>query len=445
MERIEKDFDKLILKDKSRYINECKSLLKEFKGKNLKVYGKILPSHFKPVLMDKGITKKIKDFSESLQGLLNKITQLCVEKENLRSAVIKDKEVEDLFLVDPGHDKNLFVTRLDNFIINGNFQVIEFNTDSPGEYGRTDMLNELFFKSQIIKKFARKHNIKNIPITEMLLRKILQYYGRFHINKKPVLAIVTWKRPSSYIAEYHIMKNIFENMGVKTIICSFDNLKYKDNALFYKDKKIDIIHKRLTIEETLPVIGKMKDFIKAYKENNVFVINSFRSYLAGDKKILSLLHNGTFSNYMTKREKSIVEKNIPWTCNFESEEVDYKGKKVNLQGILAKNKEGFVIKSYGGFGGKDVFIGRECTAAEWNSAVKKASRDKSYVAQELVELPKMSFPIIHKREIKFEKRNINICPFVIDDKFVSCLSRASSSSTINISSGGAMVPTYFLK
>tara|TARA_Y100000310_G_scaffold242976_1_gene247303 strand:+ start:12214 stop:13563 length:1350 start_codon:yes stop_codon:yes gene_type:complete len=446
MEKIEKDFDEIILKDKSKFINKYKWMSGEFNKKNLRVNDKILPSYFKPFFISTDFEKRIKIFSETVNHILKKVTRLCVEKENFRSLLLNNDVLEELFLADPGYDKNTFIIRLDTFIRNNNIKVIEFNTDSPGEHGRSDLQNEIFLKSGVMNGLTKKYKINKVSIVASLLDGILDCYKNFGgENKKPVIAITSWKSPPSYYPEHVIIKDFFNKKGIKTIICSLDELKYKRGAVFYKSTKVDIVHRRVVSEDISRNITKIKDFIRAYENGDVFVINNFRSIPAGNKKLLSFLQQKIFDNYLTNTEKSIIRENIPQTMDFDNENAYYKGEKVDLKRFLEKNKGRFVIKPNEGFGGKGVFVGKECSKTKWQKIIKKAFKEKTYVAQEFIKFPTMDFPIVKNNKVVFEKRNLNINPFVINDKFVSCLTRASPSSIINISSGGAMVPTFFYR
>ena len=63
---------------------------------------------------------------------------------------------------------------------------------------------------------------------------------------------------------------------------------------------------------------------------------------------------------------------MPWTRNFNPGHALYRGRKHDIAGLAFNNRRDFVLKPADGYGGKDVFIGSDVKAAEWERIINRA-------------------------------------------------------------------------
>ncbi|MCP5046960.1 MAG: circularly permuted type 2 ATP-grasp protein, partial [bacterium] len=76
---------------------------------------------------------------------------------------------------------------------------------------------------------------------------------------------------------------------------------------------------------------------------------------------------------------------VPWSRKIIPGATIYDGKKVNLEDLLLENKDNFVVKPSVATGGEGVYIGRSASAEKWSELIHRAMKDKTWLAQEIVE------------------------------------------------------------
>ena len=63
--------------------------------------------------------------------------------------------------------------------------------------------------------------------------------------------------------------------------------------------------------------------------------------------------------------------------------------------------------------------------------------------QEYVEIPEEDFPVFAP-ELRFEKRKVNLNPYLFGGRYAGSFVRLSTNSVINVSVGGGMAPAFVL-
>jgi uncharacterized circularly permuted ATP-grasp superfamily protein len=117
------------------------------------------------------------------------------------------------------------------------------------------------------------------------------------------------------------------------------------------------------------------------------------------------------------------------------------GREVDLVPHVVEHREELVLKPAHGYGGREVFIGAETAAGEWENAVR-AARHEPWVVQERVTIPEEAFPVCEDDAIAFKSFKVNANPFYAGGADVGAVARASVSSVINVSAGGGSMPTF---
>ena len=122
---------------------------------------------------------------------------------------------------------------------------------------------------------------------DVLLRAHQEYLGR-KPESVPSIAIVDLKdRPTQ--KEFELFKEFFEAEGYPSIICSPDELEWSNNRLRAGDFEIDIVYKRLLVNEYIPVIEESPALLDAYRAGAICMVNSFRSKLIHKKALFAVL------------------------------------------------------------------------------------------------------------------------------------------------------------
>src|SRR5205807_10634530 len=113
---------------------------------------------------------------------------------------------------------------------------------------------------------------------------LLKSYKQFGGTKKPSIAIVEF-RPAYHSgqSEYELFRDFFRDEGYTVEIVSPEQLEYRNRVLRKGNFEIDLVYRRLGVQEFLMRFDLSHPLAQAYREHSVCVVNSFRSELAHKK------------------------------------------------------------------------------------------------------------------------------------------------------------------
>jgi uncharacterized circularly permuted ATP-grasp superfamily protein len=203
---------------------------------------------------------------------------------------------------------------------------------------------------------------------------------------------------------------------------------------------VHLVYRRVITRELLQQYKQAGEFIQCMKEGLVCCCNSFRSYIVGNKKVLSLISNPRFREIFSRKELKLINQTVPWTEILADNVVSFGKKRVNLRDFIIENKDILVLKPANMYGGKNVYIGLETSQETWERVMNQHIGDESWVVQEYVEIPTDVYPEIGEG-ISFRRKYVNINPFALLGKYSGSITRVSDSAVINVSAGGGLVPT----
>ncbi|MBI4971940.1 MAG: glutathionylspermidine synthase family protein [Candidatus Omnitrophica bacterium] len=405
-------------------------------------YGRFaIPTFFKPYFLTPRQEKLIKNVTETMARILEKVIQIYFEEPQLRRLFNLSKEAAELIAIDPGYKRNVNVARFDSFLEGENLKLIELNTDSPAGMGYADLLEDIFFETHELEDFFHAFHFRRDNRRQKLLESLLGAYGEFQggSTHHPRIAIVDWRTVRTR-PEFEALKAFFEERGYPTTIADPRDLRLKHGKLYHDDFQIDLVYRRVIFNELLEKLDEVKDFIEAYRTRVVCVVNSFRSKLAGTKTVLSILTTPEYDHFFTEEENKIKSENIPWTRRVIDCEHFYGTKKIFFIDFLKDEKEQLVMKPSEGYGAKDVTVGLETRDDDWNRTIDKALKS-DWVLQEFVRIPFMNVPIVINNKLEFVRKKSSINPFCFGGRYATCLSRLSEESVINVSHGGGLIPS----
>jgi uncharacterized circularly permuted ATP-grasp superfamily protein len=185
----------------------------------------------------------------------------------------------------------------------------------------------------------------------------------------------------------------------------------------------------------------VRDFFRAYASGAAVFVNSLRCRLSEDKAFLALLTDEVFAPLLTEEESAFVARAVPWTRKLEDRRTLRGGREVDLLRFVRDHQATLVLKPAHGYGGRDVLVGDETPAADWDAAVREGT-GRPWVVQERVPIPEEDFPICEGGTLGFEALKVNANPFYVAEGEAGAVARASRQSVINVSAGGGSVPMF---
>jgi uncharacterized circularly permuted ATP-grasp superfamily protein len=211
------------------------------------------------------------------------------------------------------------------------------------------------------------------------------------------------------------------------------------------DFQIDIVYKRLLVNEYLPIIKEAPALLDAYRAGAVCMVNSFRSKLIHKKALFAVLTDQRRAHLFTAGEQEAIRAHVPWTRLVRAEKSDYFGAEVDLVEYIKAHKEKLVLKPNDDYGGHGITIGWNADQPTWDEALRAALVDGDYLVQERVPTARETFPALQDDgTIEFAEQLVDLDPLLFNGKVRSAFTRLSFSELANVSSGGGMVPTFIL-
>lgn len=431
-------------KNKTDAIRQFESLNRFLVESNCTFKGEAMPSLMKPNFVSRKQTQALIYAVEQISNALVKFIDLYLNNAEVRQIMGFSQTEEALFSIDQGYRIPLVISRLDAFLQDCSIKFLEFNCDSPAGHAYSDVMEEGFRELFTEFEFLNQIEIEYFKRQDRLLHALLTCYNEFRDHSarfpsKPVIAIVDWNDVST-LSEFYLLRKYFGEKGYKTVVCSPEQICEKNGRVMAGDEEVHLIYKRVITRELLEKWNEVGEFIHCIKEGLACCCNSFRSYIVGNKKVLSVITDPRFQHIFSKEELNVIEKTIPWTKILADTRESFKNINVHLKDFIIENKDILVLKPANLYGGKDVYLGRETDSETWEKIMNEHLYDASWVVQEYVDIPQDIFPeITDDVTLKFKKVNIN--PFALLGKYSGTITRVSDSSVINVSAGGGLVPT----
>jgi len=262
---------------------------------------------------------------------------------------------------------------------------------------------------------------------------------RQQLPEIPVVAIVDWTDVSTY-SEFELHQQYFRNHGIETIIATPQEFSIRNGKALVGGQEVHLIYKRVITRELVARWEQVGTFVEAIREGLVCCCNSFRSFIVGNKKVLSVITDQRFNSIFTEAEKQLIKDTIPWTRVLADSTVNFYGKEVKLKSFVPEHKDLLVLKPSNKYGGKDVYIGQETPQSTWEEIMNKHIENEIWVVQEFVDIPTDLYPEISD-SVRFKSKYVNINPYALNGNYSGTITRVSDSQVINVSAGGGLVPT----
>ena len=372
------------------------------------------------------------------------------------AAVVDPKFIDDLGLteierelvsIDPGYVAVSPTARLDSFLTQSAYSFVELNGESPAGIAYADAAYDIFSSLPVMKKFAADYNLRAMYGRRFMLDVLLRSYEEF-LGRKPErparIAIVDLAGVPT-VSEFELFRDFFEQSGYPSLICTPQELEFRNDRLSASGKEIDIVYKRLLVNEYLPIMRDYPALLEAYRAGAVCMVNSFRSKVIHKKALFAVLTDPRHAALFSESELEAIRSHVPWTRVVRDEHTDYFGREVNLLDFIRADGERLVLKPNDDYGGHGITIGWNVDQRGWDEAINNALATGDYLVQERVPTARETFPALTEDgRIEIAEQLVDLDPLLFNGKVGSAFTRLSFTELANVSSGGGMVPTYVI-
>lgn len=352
---------------------------------------------------------------------------------------------EELMTVEPGYPYPTPVSRLDAFYLtrNNTLAFTEYNAEVPAASAYNDVLSEVFYGLPITREFLHKYEIRSLPTRYRVMHALLDAFrhwgGR---GTEPRLAILDWDDVPTY-SEFRLFMDYFRSQGLACIICTPQEMEYRQGKLYVGDFHVNLIYKRILITELVEHGGLDHPVVRAVRDGAVCMVNPFRCKLLYKKASLAILSDERNASLFDQSEHQAIKQFIPWTRTVAERFTTYGGENVDLLPFIIENRERMVLKPNDDYGGHGIVLGWLVDDAAWQNAVHQAT-ESPHVVQEKVAIPKEPYPSVIDGQLKIYDRMLDTAPFIFYGEYVDgCLTRLGTDPLLNVTAGGgSSVPTF---
>jgi hypothetical protein len=385
--------------------------------------------------------------AESLFSAINRVEHLALANPALLARMQLLPAERMLAQVDPGYSFFSVTGLLDTALNNGSLQFVSHNADAPAGVVYGDMLADLFYDAPPVKEFRKKYKLSKVGGTKYLLSALLKAYKDFGgKTKKPRIAIVEFRQPfqSAESSEYTLLAEMFAREGCPTEIASPDQLEYRNGVLRKGEFAIDIVYRRVRLQEFLIRFDLSHPLVRAYKDRAVCMVNSFRSELGRKKAVFDLLTDDAVTHGFPAVEKRAIKDFIPWTRMVQAAKTTYRGHTVDLPEFVMKHRTKLVLKPNDDSAELNSFRGAETDDLGWEKALRQAMR-VPYVVQEVAEPAHAVFPLMQYGSLMMKEMQIDVHPHSFLGKVHGCSSWLSVAGSSGFSTLTGLAPTFLLE
>lgn len=409
--------------------------------------GRRLSPYLRPHFVSETDFARICQICETVWSAIQKVKDAAVADPTVVDDLGLTEIERDLVSIDPGYVAVSPTSRLDSFLTQSAYSFVELNGESPAGIAYADAAYDIFSSLPVMKEFAVDYNVRPMYGRRFMLDVLLSSYEEFLGRKSerpPRIAIVDLAGVPT-VKEFELFREFFEQSGYPSVICTPQELEFSNNRLSVSGQEIDIVYKRLLVNEYLPIMRDYPALLDAYRAGAICMVNSFRSKLIHKKALFAVLTDPRHAALFSASELEAIRAHVPWTRLVRDEETEYFGRSINLLEFIRSKSDRLVLKPNDDYGGHGITIGWNADESGWNEAIENALANGDYLVQERVPTARETFPALtDDGRIEFAEQLVDLDPLLFNGKVGSAFTRLSFTELANVSSGGGMVPTYII-
>jgi uncharacterized circularly permuted ATP-grasp superfamily protein len=427
-----------------------KKFLKELQDAKLTFGNRVHCPFLRPFFLSPQDEAQVRHATETLARLGERLASSALEDNSLFSQFHLRPEEERLVRLPAGGGPASTASRVDAFLLPESLKFTEYNGESPAGSGYTESLSEIFRGLPVMKGFAEQFEIHSYPLSARLLDALIGTYRDWGgTSKSPQMLIVDWKEVPTW-SEFEILKERFEAMRVPVVLADPRELEWDGTTLSARGKKIDLVYRRVLINDIVARPKECEALVKAYEAQAVCVANNFRCKIPHVKAFFAVLTQQKNAKLFSSEELDMIRQHVPWTRVVEDVKTDYQGEPIELLEHIRKNQKDLVLKPSDEYGGTGVTLGWEVDASHWENAIHKAlpagkpaEEHSCWIVQEKISMRRGEFPYIGADgKVEFRDMLVDLAPYMFRGKLAGFLTRLSASSLANVTSGGGQIPAF---
>jgi uncharacterized circularly permuted ATP-grasp superfamily protein len=399
----------------------------------------------RPFFLSQEDEERVRTVAEAIAALAERVTTAALDDRNLFAQFHLRPEEERLARMHTGYGPASTASRLDAFLLPDSLMFAEYNGESPAGAGYAETLAAIFSELPVMGKFSQHFEVHTYPLIAKLLDALMMSYVDWGgSSATPQIGIVDWEGVPTW-SEFEILQERFERMGVPTLVADPRELEFDGKHLVAQGKVIDMVYRRVLINDIVAKPVECDALVKAYSANAVCVANNFRCKIPHVKAFFAVLTDEQNGALFSHSERELIRNHIPWTRVVADIKTAHYGQQVELLALIRKERENLVLKPSDEYGGSGVTLGWETDETAWDDAIEHALTSKNgvWIAQERIPIRREVFPFITDvGQVHYRDMLVDFAPYMFRGKMCGFLTRLSATGLANVTSGGGQVPAY---
>ncbi len=404
----------------------------------------------RPVFLSPQDEERVRRVAEIIAAIAERVTTAALQDTSLLAQFHLRPEEEALVRMKGGYAPASAASRLDAFLLPESLKFTEYNGESPAGAGYSESLSDIFRGLPVMEEFKKRFEVHSYPLSAKLLDALVSTYVDWGgQTKRPQMAIVDWKEVPTW-SEFEILQDRFEKMGIPVELADPRDLEFDGNRLIANGKTIELLYRRVLINDIVARPKECEAIVKAHASGTVCVANNFRCKISHVKAFFAVLTDETNTRYFSTEEREVIQRHIPWTRVVADVNTQHDGEPVELLEYIRKHQKTLVLKPSDEYGGKGVTLGWETEKKEWEAAIEQALSDGKtgkaqgcWIVQERIPMRRGAFPYIgNANKVEFKNMLVDFAPYLFRGRVAGYLTRLSSTSLANVTSGGGQIPSF---
>jgi hypothetical protein len=384
--------------------------------------------------------------ADALCSAIDRIEQMALENPSVLARLHLLPAEKMLAAIDPGYPF-LAVTSLLDTHMNGNgLRFVGYDADTAPGITFGAPLADLFYDSPPMKQFRKQYNLTKLGGSKPLVASILAAYKQFGGKQKPRIGVMEFRQAfqMAELSDYALVSETFRQHGLEAQVVSPEQLEYKGGVLRQGSYAMDLVFRRVKIQEFLLRFDLSHPLVRAYRDRAVCVVNSFRSEMAHKRAIFALLGDENLTAGFPAAERKAIQQFVPWTRVVAPVKTQRDGKTIDLQEFVLKNRQTLVLKPNDESSEQHSVQGWTTDDAGWERTLKLAARSP-YVVQEKADPVTGIFPVYRYGTMEMRELQVDVHPHAYLGKIQGCSTWISETSASGFSSIAGLAPTYVLE
>ena len=423
----------------------CGELSASMRERKLTFGDRVHCPFLRPFFLSEADEVRMRSAAETIASLGERVIQAALSSPDVFGQLGLTQAETRLVRLEPGYATSSTASRLDAFLLPDSIHFAEYNAESPAGPAYAQRLAELFDALPIMERFRETRGVRfneTIPaLLDALVASYREWGGR---AAPPTIAIVDWRNVPTW-TEFEILAEAFTALGVPTVVCDPRDLVLSGNVLGCCGRSIDLVYRRVLINDIVARPDDCGELVKAYETQSVCVANTFRCKLAHKKAFFAVLTDPRNAGLFSAAELDAIRAHVPWTRLVADQETEKDGRRSGLMQLAEAGRDRLVLKPNDEYGGTGVVLGWEMSPAEWSSGLERALSDPpgSWVVQERVPVRREVFPQFDAAgDVTMRDMLVDFAPYLFRGRMTGYLTRLSATGLANVTSGGGQVPAF---